>query len=104
VRRSALCADLLDRSRFPTGTAFVARGDELDELADVVAVDLSRPDAVDAIARLRAAGSTAWVVAYGSHVDRVRLDDARDAGADEVLARSEFFADVESALVPPRAT
>ena len=100
MRRTALSIDLMDRSRFPAGTTFVARGDDLDEHADVVAVDLSRPDAVAAIARLRSAGSAARVVAYGSHVDRAGLEEARAAGADEVLARSEFFADVESALAP----
>lgn len=94
----ALSTDLLDRSRFPAGVRFVRRGDDLPVDADVVAVDLARPDAVDAVRRLRAAGSTARIVAYGSHVDRDRLAAARDVGCDEVLARSEFFADVAAVL------
>jgi hypothetical protein len=32
------------------------------------------------------------VVGFGSHVDRARLEAAREAGCDEVLARSAFFA------------
>lgn len=55
----------------------------------IVVVDLSRPDALEAIDAGAAAG--ARVVAYGSHVDRDRLDAAHAAGA-EVLARSAFFA------------
>ena len=97
-----LSTDLMDRSKFPAGTRFVRRADDLVASADagVIAVDLARPDALDGVRRLRAAGSTARIVAYGSHVDRDRLAEARDAGCDEVLARSEFFADVAAVLDP----
>jgi DNA-binding NarL/FixJ family response regulator len=101
MRCVVLSVDLMDRSRFPAGTTFVRDGADLDGEADVVAVDLSRPDALAAIERLRAAGTGARVVAYGSHVDRALLDAAREAGADAVLARSAFFADVVAALEPP---
>ena len=92
----ALVTDLLDRSKFPDGTRFVRRLDGVD--ADVVAVDLSVAGAVDAIAALRAAGSTARIVAYGRHTSGDVLREARTAGADRVLARSAFFADVAGAL------
>jgi DNA-binding NarL/FixJ family response regulator len=95
---SAYVTDLMDRSRFPEGTTFARRGDALDPAADVVVVDLSRPDALEAVAALRAAGSTARIVAYGSHVERDLLAAARAAGCDRVLARSAFFADVAAAL------
>lgn len=95
-----LSVDLMDRSRFPAGTTFVRRADDLDAAAAVVAVDLGRPDAVDGVRRLRAAGSTARIIAYGSHVDGERLAEARGAGCDEVLARSEFFADLAAVLQP----
>jgi DNA-binding NarL/FixJ family response regulator len=99
-----LSTDLMDRSKFPAGTRFVRRADDLTSEAmadaDVIAVDLARPDAVDGVRRLRAAGSTARIVAYGSHVDRERLAEARDAGCDEVLPRSEFFGDVAAVLAP----
>lgn len=101
MRCSALSADLMDRSRFPAGTAFARRAEDLDGSADAVAVDLSRPDALEAIRLVRATGTGARVVAYGSHVDRDVLVAARRAGADAVLARSAFFADVPRALWPP---
>jgi DNA-binding NarL/FixJ family response regulator len=95
---SALVTDLMDRSKFPPGVSFVRRAVDLDGGADVVVVDLSQPGATDAVVSLRAAGSTATVVAYGSHVDRDALAAARAAGCDRVLARSAFFADVTAAL------
>jgi DNA-binding NarL/FixJ family response regulator len=98
VRVTALTTDLLDRSRFPDGVAFVRRADALDVAAEVIVVDLSRPDALEGVRRLRAAGSGARIVAYGSHVERALLAAARDAGCDDVLARSAFFADVVDAL------
>ena len=94
----AYVTDLMDRSKFPAGTTFARRGDQLDPAAEVVVVDLSRPDALDAVRALRSAGSTARVVAYGSHVDRERLAAARSAGCDRVLARSTLFGDITAAL------
>lgn len=55
---------------------------------DLVIVDLSRPGALDAIRRL--AGSTR-IVGFGSHVERDLLGEAREAGCDQVMARSAFF-------------
>jgi DNA-binding NarL/FixJ family response regulator len=95
---SALVPDLLDRSRFPAGVRFARQPAELDAHADVVVVDLAAPDALDAVASIRAAGSAARVVAYGRHDDPARLAAAREAGCDRVLARSAFFADVPAAL------
>ncbi len=100
MRISALSTDLMDRSRFPEGTAFARRADVLDPDADVVVVDLSRPDALDGVRRLRAEGATVRIVAYGSHVERALLAEARDAGCNEVLPRSAFFVDIEAALRP----
>lgn len=94
----ALSVDLMDRSKFPVGTTFVRKAEALPLDATVVAVDLARPDALDGVRRLRSEGSAARIVAYGSHVDGDRLADARDAGCDEVLARSEFFTDVAAVL------
>lgn len=94
---SALVVDMLDRSRFPDGVTFVRDGAQLDPAADVIVVDLSRPDALVAIRRMRGA-SKAWIVGYGRHTDVDTLSEARAAGCDRVLARSAFFADVTSAL------
>jgi DNA-binding NarL/FixJ family response regulator len=101
MRCSALSVDLMDRSKYPEGTAFARRAEELDPGAQVVAVDLARPDGLAAIERLRSSGTSARIVAYGSHVDTDLLEAARQAGADDVLARSVFFADVEAALAGP---
>ena len=94
----AYVVDLVDRSKFPDGTAFVRRASALDAAATVVVVDLSRPDALDGVRALRAAGSTARIVGYGRHTERDLLAAARAAGCDRVLARSAFFADVPGAI------
>jgi DNA-binding response OmpR family regulator len=58
--------------------------------ADLVVVDLMVPGggALEAVKAAAAAGVT--VVAYGEHVQADVLQAGRDAGADEVLTRSEF--------------
>lgn len=93
-----LVTDLLDRSRFPAGVRFVRSLDAGAGEADVVVVDLGVAGALDAVRALRSAGSTARIVAYGSHVERELLAEARAAGCDRVLARSVFFADVAAHL------
>jgi DNA-binding response OmpR family regulator len=58
--------------------------------ADLVVIDLMVPGggALDAVRAATAAGVT--VVAYGEHVQAEVLQAGRDAGADEVLTRSQF--------------
>ena len=95
----ALCVDLMDRSKLsaahPDAVLVRTAAALADRLAgsafDRVVVDLSRGDALDAIARA-ATYPGVHVVAYGSHVDDERLAHARAAGAHEVLPRSRFFA------------
>jgi hypothetical protein len=96
----ALSTDLMDRSRFPAGTSFVRSAAALDagEGVDAIAVDLAVPGALDAVRRVRSAGSVVRIVAYGRHDARELLADARAAGCDRVLARSAFFADVAGAM------
>jgi Zn-dependent alcohol dehydrogenase len=60
-------------------------------------VSLAKPEALAAIAGLKAAGASP-VIAFGSHVDAARLDVARAAGADEAIANSQFEARVRQAL------
>ncbi|HVW32732.1 MAG TPA: hypothetical protein VHL53_09355 [Acidimicrobiia bacterium] len=67
---------------------------------DLVIVDLMVPGggALDAVAAAVAAGVP--VVAYGEHVQADVLQAGRDAGADEVLTRSEFTRRLEALLAP----
>ncbi|MGH9247815.1 MAG: hypothetical protein ACRD29_26580 [Acidimicrobiales bacterium] len=96
----AYVPDLMDRSRLSAAARsagvdvrFVRSGPDLAGSAvsaDVVVVDLSRADSLDALAGL---GGGARVIGFGSHVDTERLRAARAAGCDTVLARSAFFGD-----------
>ena len=64
--------------------------------ADLVVIDLLVPGggALEAVKAATAAGVT--VVAYGEHVQADVLQAGRDAGADEVLTRSEFTRRLEA--------
>jgi DNA-binding response OmpR family regulator len=66
--------------------------------ADLVVIDLMVPGggALDAVAA--AAGAGVPVVVYGEHVQAEVLQAGRDAGADEVLTRSEFTRRLEALL------
>jgi hypothetical protein len=78
------------------GVVFVSRPEELAEAAadaDLVIVDLGRPGVLEALADI-----TVPTVGFGSHVDRERLEAARSAGCDQVLARSAFFSRLDQIL------
>ncbi len=65
-----------------------------------VIIDLGMADVEvgPAVARFRAAAGAVPVIAYGSHVDKARLDEARAAGCDEVLPRSKFSTELPALL------
>jgi CheY-like chemotaxis protein len=65
----------------------------------LVVLDLHNPglDLEKVVPSLKAVA--AKVIAYGSHVDAARLKAARQAGCDEVLPRSVFFATLSTILV-----
>ena len=97
-RVGLLSNNLLDRSRIEG--AVTRSGAELvvwdggivsteGRLPGLVLADLSMPDAIATIDTLARAGVR--VIAFGPHVDRTGLQDARQAGADQVLVRSVFF-------------
>ncbi len=96
----ALVDDLMDRSRItaavPATVATRSVGDVAG--ADVVIVDLARH--AGAVAEARQLVPDAFLVAFGRHDDTATLTAARDAGADRVLSRAKFFADVTEALRP----
>lgn len=64
-----------------------------------VIIDLGlEMDVATAVAQLREAAGAVPAIAYGSHVDKARLDEARAAGCDEVMARSRFSAELPELL------
>ncbi len=69
--------------------AAVASGD-----ASVVVVDLSAPGALEALAL----AGTMRTIGFCSHVNRDLLQRAKDAGCDEVLARSVMFRHLDELL------
>ena len=94
----AYVTDLMDRSKVQSAVDGVmfARDPAAAAGADVVLVDLARFG--DAVAAIRAHAPDARIVAFGPHVDDELLQRARDAGADAVMARSQFFRNPAAAL------
>jgi len=113
TRRGVLLTTNLLFSTMVTGTAS-ALGQEVAVAGDVAeAVELcrARPPAyviidlgmaeieiATALVRLREAAGEVPTIAYGSHVDKARLDEARAAGCEEVLPRSKFSAELPALL------
>ena len=94
----AYVSDLMDRSKVQSavdGVTF-ARDPVSAAGAAVVLVDLARFG--DAVAAIRAQAPDARIVAFGPHVDDALLRGATEAGADVVLARSQFFRDPAAAV------
>ena len=94
--------DLMDRSRVTAAVPdvrFVPAPSALAAVeADVVAVDLTRPGVVSALAELSARPSRPRVVGFANHERRDLMEAARQAGADVVLARSAFFSRLPDVL------
>lgn len=83
--------------------AFAARADALPAggpAGATVLVDLTHPEAIEAIRALALRPDPPRVVAWGSHVDGERMAAARAAGATKVLARSAFTARLAEILRP----
>jgi len=88
----------MDRSRI---TAAVPEATFVRDAAavagsDVVVVDLARHSGD--VAAIRAAAPDALIVAFGPHVDEASFATAQRDGADRILARSQFFRDVRTAI------
>jgi CheY-like chemotaxis protein len=68
----------------------------LDRPVSFIIIDLSvtEPDISTIMARLRDAAGAVPTIAFGSHVDKARLDEARAAGCDEVMPRSRFSSEL----------
>ena len=113
TRRGVLLTANMLFSSMVTGTAS-ALGQEVAVAGDVAkAADLcrARPAAyviIDlamaeieigtTVARLREAAGAVPMIAFGAHVDKARLDEARAAGCVEVLPRSKFSSELPALL------
>lgn len=64
----------------------------------ILDLGLAEPDIAMVVAGLREAAPELPVIAYGSHVDKERLDAARAAGCNEVLPKSKFSAELPALL------
>jgi DNA-binding NarL/FixJ family response regulator len=94
----AFVTDLMDRSKVQSSVEGVtfARDPAAASAADVVIVDLAQ--FADSVATIRAQAPDARIVAFGPHVDDALLRGAVEAGADAVMARSQFFRDPAATL------
>jgi DNA-binding NarL/FixJ family response regulator len=84
------CDDLMSKMRI--GSAMNASGATVlkktaEETPDCILMDLTARDAVDHIARLRAAHPDIEIIAFGPHVDGAAFKAAKAAGASDVVAR-----------------
>ncbi len=61
-------------------------------------VDLTSAGAVEAIAQTRTGPSGVFILAFGPHTQREVLRAAREAGADEVVARGAAAARIEKRI------
>jgi CheY-like chemotaxis protein len=111
--RGVLLTSNLLFSSMVTGTA-AAVGREVavaENLTEAVALCRSSPtgcliidlategiDIAAAITQLREEAGQVPAIAYGSHVDKARLDAARAAGCDEVMPRSKFSGELPELL------
>ena len=68
----------------------------IDRKPRLVIIDLHNPglDVAIVVEALKTTGAA--IVGFGSHVDAARLKAARQAGCNEVMPRSSFFADLGS--------
>ena len=103
----AYVPDLMDRSKVAAvaDVTFVARPDDLAATAtasgaDLVVVDVTRPGVVGVLGDIGVR-----VLGFSKHTNREAIDAALAAGADQVLARSAFFARLDTLLAeaPPRS-
>jgi hypothetical protein len=95
----AYVPDLMDRSKVAAAAdvRFVARPADLAGAAapgDLVVVDLTRPGVVEALGDLAATR----VIGFANHTSREVMAAAREAGVEQVLARSEFFSQLGELL------
>ena len=71
---------------------------------DLVLLDLNTPllDCGQVVGQLKALATPPKVIAFGPHVHEARLTAAQEAGCDRVLARGQFYAQVDAILAQSR--
>ena len=103
-----LCRDLLLGSRITAaaqsaGVAFKVVRDAAKlsgQVGERLIVDLNQDGAIDAAAAWKAATSGTDVVGFVSHVDAATIQQARDAGLDQVMPRSRFVEQLDQVVQP----
>jgi hypothetical protein len=95
----AYVPDLMDRSKVAAAgdVRFVTRPADLAGTAapgDLVVVDLTRPGVVEVLGDLGANR----VIGFANHTSREVMAAAREAGVEQVMARSEFFSQLGELL------
>lgn len=112
-----LCADLMFQSQI-TGAARLqgftfscalslaqAIGQLTDEFPQLLIIDLNQPGLDwDLLTETLQKHPQLSSIAYGPHVDTDKLQQARDAGCDQVLPRSQFSANLPQLLQSSLAT
>ena len=94
----AYVPDLMDRSKVAAAgdCIFVSRPADLTSLAvgaDLVVVDLTKPGVIEVVG-----GIETRVIGFANHTSRDVMDAALAAGCEQVMARSEFFANLDTLL------
>jgi DNA-binding NarL/FixJ family response regulator len=67
---------------------------------DRLIIDLNQPGTLDAAIAWKTVDPNRQVIGFVSHVDTQTIAQAKSAGIDRVLARSQFVASLESLLNP----
>lgn len=96
-------AEALGLSARPTRSVETLRERLADSDVRALVVDLDAGDAVEFLAEgsaaIAEAGRRVRVVAFGPHVKKDLLQDARDAGAAEVMTNGAFASDLPEILI-----
>ncbi len=102
MRIAAYVPDLIDRSKVAAAApdaTFVDKPSKLAGLdAELVVVDLGRPGVIDELGSL-----SGRVIGFARHTQRDLITEAKAAGCDEVLVRSDFFPRLGELLAAPSA-
>jgi DNA-binding NarL/FixJ family response regulator len=91
ARLTGVPVQVIGTAQFEGALAKLLRATDKEEVTSVI-VDLNARDAIGLIQRLKSGENTksVFVVGFASHVASDLIAAARDAGCDQVMARSAF--------------